>query len=60
LIYTLGSAAAVVAPVLYGVMSDRVGIPLTLATIGVVVLVTVPLTRWLPRAPETETIAKST
>jgi FSR family fosmidomycin resistance protein-like MFS transporter len=60
LIYTLGSAAAVVAPVLYGVMCDRVGIWLTLATIGAVVLVTVPLTRWLPRAPETETIAKST
>jgi FSR family fosmidomycin resistance protein-like MFS transporter len=43
LIYTLGSAAAVVAPVLYGVMSDRVGVSLTLATIGIVVLVTVPL-----------------
>jgi FSR family fosmidomycin resistance protein-like MFS transporter len=60
LIYTLGSAAAVVAPVLYGVMSDRVGISLTLATIGIVILVTVPLARWLPRAPETETVANST
>ena len=59
LIYTLGSAAAVVAPVLYGVMSDRVGVTLTLATIGIVVLVTVPLARLLGRTSRTETMTGS-
>jgi MFS transporter, FSR family, fosmidomycin resistance protein len=59
LIYTLGSAAAVIAPVLYGVMSDRVGVPLTLATVGIVVLVTVPLARLLPRTPPAETMSTS-
>lgn len=59
LIYTLGSAAAVIAPVLYGVMSDYVGVSRTLATIGIVVLVTVPLARWLRRTPAAETMSNS-
>ncbi len=60
LIYTLGSAAAVIAPVLYGIMSDRVGVPLTLATVGIVVLVTVPLARLLPRTAQAQTMTTLT
>ncbi len=50
LIYTLGSAAAVVAPVLYGVVSDRAGVSITLAIVGAMVFITVPLARLLGRA----------
>jgi MFS family permease len=50
LIYTLGSAAAVVAPVLYGVVSDRAGVSVTLAIVGTMVLTTVPLAQLLGRA----------
>lgn len=60
LIYTLGSAAAVAAPVLYGIMSDRVGVSLTLAVIGLVVLLAVPLARLLRRATPAETASSST
>lgn len=50
LIYTLGSAAAVAAPVLYGVVSDRAGVSVTLGIVGIVVLITIPLARRLGRA----------
>lgn len=44
LFYTLGISASAGAPALYGLLSDRVGVSLALAVIGLVVLVTIPLT----------------
>ena len=43
LYYTLSIGASAVAPSLYGMVSDSVGVPATLTVIGVLVLVTIPL-----------------
>lgn len=43
LYYTLSIGASALAPSLYGVMSDSVGVPTTLVVIGLLVLVTIPL-----------------
>jgi MFS family permease len=43
LYYTLSIGASALAPSLYGLASDSVGVPATLAIIGAVVLVTIPL-----------------
>ncbi len=50
LFYTLGIGSGAVAPFLYGLLSDRAGVPVTLGVIGLVVLTTIPLSRRL-RAP---------
>lgn len=43
LYYTLSIGASALAPSLYGVVSDSVGVPATLTIIGIVVLATIPL-----------------
>jgi MFS family permease len=43
LYYTLSIGASAVAPSLYGMVSDSVGVPATLTVIGLLVLVTIPL-----------------
>jgi MFS family permease len=43
LYYTLSIGASALAPSFYGLVSDSVGVPATLTIIGVVVLVTIPL-----------------
>ena len=43
LYYTLTIATSAVAPTIYGVLSDAVGVPTTLMVVGLVVLVTIPL-----------------
>ena len=43
LYYTLTIACSAVAPTVYGFLSDRVGVSATLAVVGLVVLVTLPL-----------------
>jgi MFS transporter, FSR family, fosmidomycin resistance protein len=43
LFYTLGVGASSLAPSVYGVLSDHVGVPTTITVIGLVVLITVPL-----------------
>ena len=48
--YTVGIAASALAPFVYGLVSDWTGIHATLAVIGLVVFLVVPLTRVL-RAP---------
>jgi MFS-type transporter involved in bile tolerance (Atg22 family) len=48
--YTVGIAASALAPFVYGLASDGTGVPTTLAVIGLVVFLVVPLTRVL-RAP---------
>jgi MFS family permease len=48
--YTVGVTASALAPLVYGILSDRAGIHATLTVIGLVVLLVVPLTRVL-RAP---------
>lgn len=47
LFYTLGVGAGSVAPSLYGVLSDLAGVPVALATIGLVVFTTIPLSQFL-------------
>ncbi len=47
LFYTLGVGAGSVAPSLYGVVSDLAGVSVALATIGVVVFTTIPLSQLL-------------
>jgi MFS family permease len=49
LFYTVGSVASVASPVLYGLVSDLAGVPVTLAIMGAVVLTAVPLTWALRR-----------
>jgi MFS family permease len=55
LFYTLGIGSSALSPTLYGLLSDRVGVPVTLAVVGLVVLVIIPLCpllgRSLPDAP---------
>jgi MFS family permease len=43
LYYTLSIGCSALAPSLYGVISDRVGVSLTLTAVGTVVLLTIPL-----------------
>ena len=47
LFYTLGVGSGSVAPSIYGVLSDFAGVGVALATIGVVVLTTIPLSQLL-------------
>jgi MFS family permease len=52
LYYTLSIGCSALAPSLYGVVSDSVGVPTTLAVVGTVVLVTIPLSLMLrPAVP---------
>ncbi len=48
--YTVGISASALAPFVYGMVSDWAGVAVTLAAIGVIVFVTIPLTSML-RAP---------
>jgi MFS family permease len=43
LYYTLTIATSALAPTIYGVLSDAIGVPTTLTVVGLVVLVTIPL-----------------
>jgi len=43
LFYTLGIGSGALSPTAYGVLSDWAGIPATLASIGILVLVTIPI-----------------
>jgi MFS family permease len=43
LYYTLSIGCSALAPSLYGVLSDSVGVPITLIAVGTVVLITIPL-----------------
>jgi MFS family permease len=43
LYYTLTIATSALAPTVYGVLSDAVGVPTTLTVVGLMVLVTIPL-----------------
>jgi FSR family fosmidomycin resistance protein-like MFS transporter len=49
LFYTLGLGASAAAPVVYGAMSDAVGVMATLATVGAAVFLTLPLALALRR-----------
>jgi len=51
--YTIGISASALSPFLYGTLSDRAGVPVTLAVIGVLVFSTLPLSLALrlPLAP---------
>lgn len=55
LYYTLTVGASALAPALYGVLSDAVGVAATLATAGTLVLATIPLCLALRPAVETPT-----
>ena len=50
LFYTVGISASALSPFIYGLLSDWRGVPVTLATIGLLVFTTLPLTLAL-RAP---------
>ena len=50
LIYTLGSACGLVAPLLYGLLADMASITTTLVLVSIVVLLTVPLCGTLAKA----------
>jgi MFS transporter, FSR family, fosmidomycin resistance protein len=43
LFYTLGSACGILAPLGYGLLGDFIGIPATIAVVGCVVFLTIPL-----------------
>ena len=43
LYYTVTIATSAIAPTIYGVLSDAVGVPATLTVVGLMVLVTIPL-----------------
>jgi len=43
LFYTLGIGSGALSPTVYGVLSDWAGVPTTLAVIGVLVLITIPV-----------------
>jgi MFS family permease len=47
LFYTLGIGSSALAPTVYGFLSDWAGVPLTLTVVGLVVLVTIPLSSFL-------------
>jgi FSR family fosmidomycin resistance protein-like MFS transporter len=50
LFYTLGSTCGIAAPLGYGLLGDVAGVPAAIATVGVAVLVTIPLTAMLKPA----------
>jgi MFS family permease len=50
LFYTLGSTCGIAAPLGYGLLGDVAGVPAAIATVGVAVLVTLPLTAMLKPA----------
>lgn len=50
LFYTVGSVSSIASPVLYGLISDFAGVPVTLAIMGAVVLIVIPLAIVLRRA----------
>ncbi|MDB5904005.1 MAG: hypothetical protein JWM26_2883, partial [Betaproteobacteria bacterium] len=50
LFYTLGSTCGIVAPLGYGLLGDVAGVPMAIATVGVAVLITVPLAAMLKPA----------
>jgi hypothetical protein len=41
--YTIGSLCGIAAPLGYGLLGDFAGVPVSIATVGVAVLLTVPL-----------------
>ena len=43
LFYTLGSICGIAAPLGYGLLGDVAGVPASIATVGLAVLITVPL-----------------
>jgi MFS-type transporter involved in bile tolerance (Atg22 family) len=45
--YTLGIGASALAPFVYGILGDLAGVPVTLAVVGAVVFITIPLTATL-------------
>jgi MFS family permease len=47
LFYTLGSVCGIAAPLGYGLLGDTAGVPVAIATVGVAVLITVPLAAML-------------
>ncbi len=47
LFYTLGIGSGALAPAVYGILSDRIGVAPTLAVIGLLVLATIPLAPFL-------------
>jgi FSR family fosmidomycin resistance protein-like MFS transporter len=50
LFYTLGSTCGIAAPLGYGLLGDVAGVPTAIATVGVAVLITVPLAAMLKPA----------
>ena len=52
LFYTIGIGSGAIAPPIYGLLSDWAGVPVTLAVMAVVILVTVPLAQALRHALE--------
>jgi predicted MFS family arabinose efflux permease len=58
LFYTIGIGSGAIAPPAYGLLSDWVGVPATLATMAIVVLVTIPLAWGLRRALAAKAIAR--
>ena len=52
LFYTIGIGSGALAPPLFGLLSDAAGIPVTLALLAAVVLVTLPLAQLLRRTVE--------
>jgi FSR family fosmidomycin resistance protein-like MFS transporter len=57
LFYTLGSTCGIVAPLGYGLLGDVAGVPMAIATVGVAVLITVPLAAMLKPALGTASAA---
>jgi MFS-type transporter involved in bile tolerance (Atg22 family) len=57
LFYTVGISASALSPFVYGLLSDWRGVPVTLATIGVLVFTTLPLTLFLRTPLEAATPA---
>ena len=54
LFYTIGIGAGALAPPFFGLLSDAAGVPITLAVLAAVVLVTLPLARLLRPAVESQ------
>jgi MFS family permease len=52
LFYTIGIGSGALAPPLFGLLSDAAGVPVTLALLAAVVLVTLPLAQLLRRTVE--------
>ena len=60
LFYTLGSICGILAPLGYGLMGDWVGITTTLAVVGIVVFLTIPLCLVLRPSIATHAVPQST